>query len=633
MRAILQSFLVLTIIFLSLSTKAQVSFYKNYQLGANDSQVFDITGLSTGGYAMTGIMSNDTTGVSEVALTKLSCDGNVEWAKKFGNSSTINNVFSAVIEVDNGDIVLVNNVGGFQNYDFIIVRITPDGQVVWKQRYGGNRNDKGHGIIQTQDGHLVVTGSTGSWGTDTSGSASYSDVYLLKIDANTGSVIWSKTYGNNGAIDAGYALTEDADGNLFSTGRFLVDGTFYTYILKTDADGNVDKFKGFGAGNHRTYGYDIEVSAAGEVLITGSTTINKEDHTSLPDVYLIKTDADLVPHFTNIYYVWVGEDRSESGSSLVLQEDGGYGIGVPTMSFTNWSSGFVPNKNAVYSIESDGNIGEAFIYNQGGSHYTRLRKDLDGGYIISNFSNFFSNTFEFIPLIVKTDDTYDGGCNMIDVTGEIEIAFEDWDMQDISYTMDTGSEVTNFSPEGEFYYSLIDSQCEEVPTADASFDYAISTSGVLGTYDFTNTSPSPGIVTWDFGDGNTSEEENPTHTYTSTGVYEVCMTIFANCSTVEVCQDVEVTEVGVGVTDLSESPYRVFPNPVVDDIVIQSPTNFMGLQQIELFDATGKLLLQQEAGGELHQSQIWVAGKNLPGGMYYLKLRFDGVVYGVKVVK
>ena len=92
------------------------------------------------------------------------------------------------------------------------------------------------------------------------------------------------------------------------------------------------------------------------LLLQGVLRSTRRDHTSYPDVFLIKTDAEGIPIFEHIYYPWVGDDRSESGSSIVLQQDGGFGIGVPTMSFTNWSQGFVPNKNAVYSTDANGLI-------------------------------------------------------------------------------------------------------------------------------------------------------------------------------------------------------------------------------------------------------------------------------------
>lgn len=46
---------------------------------------------------------------------------------------------------------------------------------------------------------------------------------------------------------------------------------------------------------------------------------------------------------------------------------------------------------------------------------------------------------------------------------------------------------------------------------------------------FTDTSnvPSPTAWEWDFGDGNTSSLQNPTHTYTQTGVYDVSLRVFS----------------------------------------------------------------------------------------------------------
>lgn len=632
MKNLLSITLSVCILFSTTNLFAQISFYKNYEYDENDSQVFDITALSTGGYAMVGIANNESN-VQEAALTKLNCAGEVEWAKKYGNSSTINNVFSSVIEADNGDIVMVNNVGTFQSYDIVIARIRPTGETVWKQRYGGNRDDAGRSIIQIIDGHFVIAGGTGSWGTDSnSSSSSFTDVYLMKVDQNTGDVIWGKTYGNPNNIDAAYAVTEDAIGNLYATGRCIVDGAFYTFILKTDDEGEVDFFKGFGAGNHRTYGYDIGITSTGDIVLTGSSTINKEYFNSYSDVFLIKTDAEGTPIFTNVYYPWLGEDRSESGSSLVFQDDGGYGIGVPTLSFTNWSSGFVPNKNAVYSINEDGSMNGAYLFNQGGSHYTRLRKDLDGGYILSNFSNFFNSGNEFIPLIVKTDANYEVACNRIDVSSELEIAFEDWDIQAISYTADSGFEATNFSPESEFSYSLVDHQCETIPEALVDFTYAENTTAPEGTFDFTNTSPSPGTYLWDFADGNTSSEENPSHNFSEIGMYNVCLTLYANCDTVQTCQTVNVDKV-TDVKELENSPCSIFPNPVEDLLFVQSPDNLFGLQLVEIYNVEGKLLYSKNPSGKLHQSQLSIPVGQLTDGMYFLKLHFAADIYSVRFVK
>jgi PKD repeat protein len=48
---------------------------------------------------------------------------------------------------------------------------------------------------------------------------------------------------------------------------------------------------------------------------------------------------------------------------------------------------------------------------------------------------------------------------------------------------------------------------------------------------FTNSSQNGGTYNWDFGDGSTSQEENPTHTYAGTGTYTVVLTAYNECGT------------------------------------------------------------------------------------------------------
>ena len=48
---------------------------------------------------------------------------------------------------------------------------------------------------------------------------------------------------------------------------------------------------------------------------------------------------------------------------------------------------------------------------------------------------------------------------------------------------------------------------------------------VVSTIKFNNISEKSGNVTWDFGDGTTSSDQNPTHKYEKAGVYNVTLTV------------------------------------------------------------------------------------------------------------
>ena len=52
--------------------------------------------------------------------------------------------------------------------------------------------------------------------------------------------------------------------------------------------------------------------------------------------------------------------------------------------------------------------------------------------------------------------------------------------------------------------------------------------------------------TWDFGNGNSSSLQNPTHTFTSPGAYNVCLTAEGSCGSNTTCQTVTVTCPGPG---------------------------------------------------------------------------------------
>lgn len=76
-----------------------------------------------------------------------------------------------------------------------------------------------------------------------------------------------------------------------------------------------------------------------------------------------------------------------------------------------------------------------------------------------------------------------------------------------------------------------DPEYVDFPSKDVDFIYAVAGDEYILDYyvvseiQFTNTSSKTGNVTWDFGDGTTSNEANPIHKYTKAGTYQVKLTI------------------------------------------------------------------------------------------------------------
>ncbi|MFT6335473.1 MAG: PKD repeat protein [Halioglobus sp.] len=75
----------------------------------------------------------------------------------------------------------------------------------------------------------------------------------------------------------------------------------------------------------------------------------------------------------------------------------------------------------------------------------------------------------------------------------------------------------------------------DVPTVD--FDYIVEKFVV----DFTEQSSNYDNLSWDYGDGNTSDEDNPIHTYAEEGAYEVVLNATNICGTIEESQTVSIS--------------------------------------------------------------------------------------------
>ena len=134
----------------------------------------------------------------------------------------------------------------------------------------------------------------------------------------------------------------------------------------------------------------------------------------------------------------------------------------------------------------------------------------------------------------------------------------------------------------------------------ASFTFAPQT-GVKGQpVQFSNTTvPSQGAVientSWNFGDGTTSVEQNPTHTYTQAGTFTVELNVTDNfgrnnatTQQITVLESAPTTE-GVVVA-------RTFPQPASTEVtfVYQVPTSAVRAM-LFVFDSTGKQVFQNNA--------------------------------------
>lgn len=144
---------------------------------------------------------------------------------------------------------------------------------------------------------------------------------------------------------------------------------------------------------------------------------------------------------------------------------------------------------------------------------------------------------------------------------------------------------------------------------------------------FTNTSADFDDLLWDFGDGNTSTETNPTHTYATSGDFTVTLTVNKCGKSGVKTKTLNVTTLGIN--ELNVMEIKAFPNPTSDNLSLTFDKNYNNLS-VSFFDITGKSILKRTAK---NITSININLTNLSNGIYFMKVIADGKSYTSKISK
>ena len=177
--------------------------------------------------------------------------------------------------------------------------------------------------------------------------------------------------------------------------------------------------------------------------------------------------------------------------------------------------------------------------------------------------------------------------------------------------------------------SMID-ECGDLCTLSppaALFDFEIDGNTVT-FFDFSEIASEGWIIeswAWDFGDGNTSSEQYPVHTYENEGTYQVSLVITTDIGTESVpfVADIQIGTLNISDNNLPEDFGLVknYPNPFNPNTTIEYYLGESGMVTMNAYDVNGKLIdsivnTYQVSG---KHSIIWQPN-NISSGMYYINL-------------
>jgi PKD repeat protein len=162
----------------------------------------------------------------------------------------------------------------------------------------------------------------------------------------------------------------------------------------------------------------------------------------------------------------------------------------------------------------------------------------------------------------------------------------------------------------------------QLPVADFNF---VQDSNL--TYSFTDASTNnPDSWSWEFGDGNSSGDQNPVHTYASDGQYNVRLIVSNSAGSDTVEKSVTVTVIN----DIITAGAKIYPNPFMDEITFDFSAydgmpeeviiyNIQGLIVDRILPVNSKVLHWDASG----QKQ----------GVYFYRIIDEGNIFNGRLIK
>ena len=133
---------------------------------------------------------------------------------------------------------------------------------------------------------------------------------------------------------------------------------------------------------------------------------------------------------------------------------------------------------------------------------------------------------------------------------------------------------------------------------------------------------------WDFGDGGSSTLENPMHTYTNTGTYNVILEVTNGCDTYQISYDVVISDPdGIAPTP-EDAGIQVFASNGIAYLDFSDYTGNLSAE-IMIFNVLGQSLWQ---GNHTTKNRLAIDLPNITTGIYIVSIRLDDKLYSKKVL-
>ncbi|MDX1912091.1 MAG: T9SS type A sorting domain-containing protein [Saprospiraceae bacterium] len=272
-------------------------------------------------------------GGADMWVVKLNATGQIQWQRSIGGSSEeMGNavqltpdggyIVAGSTSSTDGDIV-----GGGGTEDYLVVKLDSAGNIDWLKLYGGNSLDIPWNMNRAEDGYILNGISTSINSGDVWGHNGFFDYWVLKLDFD-GNIMWQKCLGGTDQ-DRGYSIVPAADGGYIAAGSSSSLDGYVTqprgnrdfWAVKLDASGEFLWEKSLG-GTLSDVCFSVIETADGGIVLSGFNWSEDGDATQsqgYSDAWVVK----LAPEGTGMAALASVETLSvfpnPAGSSVTLQ--------------------------------------------------------------------------------------------------------------------------------------------------------------------------------------------------------------------------------------------------------------------------------------------------------------------------
>lgn len=139
--------------------------------------------------------------------------------------------------------------------------------------------------------------------------------------------------------------------------------------------------------------------------------------------------------------------------------------------------------------------------------------------------------------------------------------------------------------------------------------------------DASTTSSSIISWSWDFGDGNTSTMQNPSHTYAGPDTVTVCLTVTDSCATDSSCSTLMIDSTVSVAGTISNLDIDLYPNPNNGSFNLSWGQLNSAWMSIEVLDMTGRIVYKRHIENPVSGERVSIQG--ISAGSYLVRIEAE----------